>query len=77
MTGLRFRVQTRTHGEPWRTQSSEGEFAVAEHRAAGLVEQRDLNGHTIHPYVRIQHGGYVVALWQYGQKVITDPAVAS
>lgn len=77
MTALRFRVQTRTHGEPWRTQRSEAEMALAERRAEALVEQRDLSGHTIHPYVRIQHGGYVVALWQYGQKVITDRAVAS
>lgn len=73
----RFRVQTRNPGEPWRTTTVEAERAIADHRAEQLAEQRDLAGFAMYPFVRIQHGGYVVALWQYGQKVITDRAVAS
>lgn len=73
----RFRVQTRTHGEPWRTKHTEGDLAVAEHRAAQLAEQRDLGGFAIWPYVRVQYADEVLVLWQYGRLVLAPKAVAS
>lgn len=77
MTPLRFRVQTRNPGEPWRTTTVEAERAIADHRATQLAEQRDLAGFAMYPFVRIQHGDYTVGLWQYGQQMLAPKAVAS
>lgn len=76
MTAPRYRVQTRTHGEPWRTQSTHAELPIAQHRAEQLIVQRDMSAFAVHPYVRIMQGVDCVALWQYGRVVIGE-AVAS
>jgi len=71
MPGLRYRVQVRTHGEPWRTAYAVLDRGAASARAATLVEA-DSGGFMTWPYVRIVYGDLLVALWQGRQLVLHD-----
>ena len=72
MSGPRYRVQVRTHGEPWKTCYAVTDRAIAHHFAARLLEERSTADTARWNYVRIIHGDMLLALWQGGLVVIHD-----
>lgn len=68
----RYRVQVRTHGEPWKTCAAVLDRGQAHAQAARLLEECSLHGVRRWPYVRIAYGELLLALWQGGQLVIHD-----
>ena len=72
MSRPRYRVQGRTHGEPWRSLYTVKDRGTADRFAGRLLSERSTVGVSRWPYVRIAYGDTILALWQGGLVVIHD-----